>query len=105
MTPARKIALIAVLWFACVPGAIVRAQEQPRAGIGPPSLKMEELEVRGLLEKPDRLYLPVPRQIFFPLPTRFDLFREDLARPVLPWEIANDRITNGGDRDSGDAAD
>lgn len=105
MTPARGIALIAVLWFAFFHVAAPLAQEQPRPRIGPQSLEMEELEVRGLLEKPDRLYLPVSRQINFPLPTRFDLFLEDLARPVLPGEIINEGITNGGDRESGNAAD
>ncbi len=52
-----------------------------------PPLTMEELEVRGRREKPDRLYLPVPRGIRHAAPVRFDLLREDMTRPVLPWEI------------------
>jgi hypothetical protein len=105
MTPVRSIALAAALWYACIPGAAPLAQDLPGAGGGPPPLRMEELEIRGLLEKPDRLYVPAPGQIVFPLPTRYDLFREELARPVLLREIANDGTTNGGDRDSGHAGD
>ena len=52
-----------------------------------PSLTMEELEVRGRREKPDRLFLPVPGAIRHVAPVRFDLFREDMTKPVLPWEI------------------
>jgi hypothetical protein len=57
------------------------------AGTDQPPLTMEELEVRGRREKPDRLYLPVPRGIRHAAPVRFDLLREDMTRPVLPWEI------------------
>jgi hypothetical protein len=39
------------------------------AGTDQPPLTMEELEVRGRREKPDRL------------------LREDMTRPVIPWEI------------------
>lgn len=105
MIPVRRIALICVLWFACIPGATTAAKEPSRTVGGPSPLKMEELEIRGLLEKPDRLYIPGSRQTLFPLPTRFDFFLEDLSRPVLPWEITNDRIPNGGARESGDAVD
>jgi len=45
---------------------------------------MEELEVRGLREKPEVLYLPVHRGIALPSPVRYDLFLEDMARPILP---------------------
>ncbi len=105
MIPARRAVLIGALFLALVPRAASGAQDRPDAGAGPHPLKMEELEVRGLREKPDRLYLPVPGQVHFPLPTRFDLFREDLARPVLPWEIVNDGTTNGEESDAGDSTD
>ena len=59
-----------------------RAAEKDR-----PSLTMEELEVRGRREKPDMLFLPVPGEIRHAAAVRFDLFREDMTRPVLPWEI------------------
>jgi hypothetical protein len=45
---------------------------------------MEELEVRGLRETPEILYLPVQRVIDLPSPVRYDLFLEDMARPVVP---------------------
>lgn len=104
MTSVRKIPLIGVLCLVCIPGAIVRAQEPSGTGGGAP-LKMEELEVRGALEKPGSLYLPSPTQILLPLPVRFDFYREDLVKPILPWEITNDRLPNGGARESGNASD
>ena len=63
------------------------AAEKPAAVGGSHSLRMEELEVRGLREKPEVLYLPVHRGIAIPSPVRYDLFLEDMARPVFPREI------------------
>jgi hypothetical protein len=63
------------------------AAEKPAAGGGSHSLRMEELEVRGLREKPDVLYLPVHKGITIPSPVRYDLFLEDMARPVFPREV------------------
>jgi hypothetical protein len=68
------------------------------AGADPPPLTMEELEVRGRREKPDRLYLPVPRGIRHAAP-RFDLLREDMTKPVLPWEIDARNQPVGGKSD------
>jgi len=62
-------------------------------------LTMEELEVRGRHEKPDKLYLPVSRGIRHPAPVRFDLLREDMTRPILPWEIESRNKPVGGKRD------
>ena len=61
-------------------------------GTGPesPLLTMEELEVRGFREKPGQLYVSVPNHVFLPAPVRYDLLREDLARPILPWEIVEE---------------
>jgi hypothetical protein len=75
------------------------------AGEDPPPLTMEELEVRGRREKPDRLYLAVPRGIRHAAPVRFDLLREDMTRPVLPWEIDNRNEPEGGKRDNEYAPD
>jgi len=61
-----------------------------------PSLSMEELEVRGFRDKPGQLYVSVPDQVFSPPPVRYDLFREDLARPILPWETTGEH--SGRDR-------
>lgn len=52
-----------------------------------PVLTMEELEVRGFREKPGQLYISVPDQIFLPARVRYDLLAEDLAKPILPWEL------------------
>lgn len=64
-----------------------------------PALTMEELEVRGRLEKPDRLFVPVSWPIVFPSPVRMDLFREDLLKPVFPWEITNGDPSSGSPRE------
>ncbi|MGB5195793.1 MAG: hypothetical protein WBN64_01880 [Candidatus Deferrimicrobium sp.] len=61
--------------------------EKPAAGGGSHSLRMEELEVRGLREKPEVLYLPVHRGIMIPSPVRYDLFLKDMTRPVFPREV------------------
>lgn len=50
---------------------------------GSAPLLMEELEVRGLREKPGVLYLPAHRAVAPPSPVRYDLFLEDMERPVL----------------------
>jgi hypothetical protein len=63
------------------------AAEKPAAGGGSHSLRMEELEVRGLREKPEVLYLPVHRGITIPSPVRYDLFLEDMSRPVFPRDV------------------
>ncbi|MGB5994279.1 MAG: hypothetical protein WBG20_02570 [Candidatus Deferrimicrobiaceae bacterium] len=59
-------------------------------GAESPLLTMEELEVRGIREKPGQLYVSVPNQVFLPAQVRYDLLREDLARPILPWEIVEE---------------
>jgi hypothetical protein len=68
-------------------GVVIFSGEVRAADKDRPSLTMEELEVRGRREKPDRLFLPVPGAIRHVAPVRFDLFREDMTKPVLPWEI------------------
>lgn len=85
--------------------AVLSAGNLSGAGAEPPPLSMEELEVRGAIEKPDRLYVSMPKPIFDPAPVRFDLFAEDLGSPVCPPEIGNGISPNGGaleDRDAGD---
>ena len=80
----RTVMFLAICFLAAAPGI---AAEKPVAGGGSHSLRMEELEVRGLREKPEVLYLPVHRGIAIPSPVRYDLFLEDMARPVFPREI------------------
>lgn len=80
---------IAIFLLAALVGAVPVASsgKVPAEGLEEPSLTMEELEVRGRREKPDELYLPVPGELRHPAPIRFDLFREDMTRPILPGEI------------------
>jgi hypothetical protein len=80
-------------------GMVMGAGKARAAGADQPPLTMEELEVRGRREKPDRLYLPVPPGIRHSSPVRFDLLREDMTRPVLPWEIDSRNQPVGGSRD------
>lgn len=86
-------------------GMMVGTGKARAAGTDQPPLAMEELEVRGRREKPDRLYLPVPRGIHHAAPIRFDLLREDMTRPVLPWEIDSRNQSVGGKRDDKYAPD
>ena len=80
----RTILFLALCFLAAANGL---AAEKPAERGGSHSLRMEELEVHGLREKPDVLYLPVHRGITIPSPVRYDLFLEDLARPVFPREV------------------
>jgi len=80
----RAVLFLALCILAAAPGV---AAEKPAASGGPHSLRMEELEVRGLREKPEVLYLPVHRGITIPSPVRYDLFLKDMARPVFPREV------------------
>ena len=80
----RIVMFLALCIFASAPGF---SAEKPAAGGGSHSLRMEELEVRGLREKPEVLYLPIHRGITTPSPVRYDLFLEDMTRPVFPREI------------------
>jgi len=63
--------------------------EPPRGDGRPAPLRMEELEVRGLREKLEVLYLPVHRGIDISSPVRYDLFLDDMTRPVFPWEFSS----------------
>ena len=69
--------------------APLRMEELKVRGEAP--LRMEELEVRGLRDAPEILYLPVHRVIDLPSPVRYDLFLEDMARPVIPPDGAPGR--------------
>jgi hypothetical protein len=51
---------------------------------GSAPLRMEELEVFGIQEKPEVLYAPVHRGIALPSPVRYDLFLDDMGRPIVP---------------------
>ena len=77
---------LALLAFLLVAVGRVFAAEGPGAA-GSPQLRMEELEVRGIRERPEVLYLPVHRGVGFSSPARYDLFIEDMGRPVFPREV------------------
>ena len=83
LTPARSIAAEPARGTGGG-NAPLRMEELEVRGEAP--LRMEELEVRGLRESPETLYLPVQRVIDLPSPVRYDLFLEDMGRPVIPPE-------------------
>jgi hypothetical protein len=80
------IGVFAILVLLPAPGF---PAEPPRDGKAAPPIRMEDLEVRGLRERPEVLYLPVHRGIALPSPVRYDLFLEDMVRPVFPGEISS----------------
>lgn len=82
----KKALIFLVILFLSATGSLA-AEPRKAAGGGPSSLRMEDLEVRGLRERPDILYLPVSAGIALPSPVRYDLFLEDMTRPILPREI------------------
>jgi len=96
----RAVALLAILILSAVAGF---AGERPGGESAP--LRMEDLEVRGLREKPEVLYLPVPRGIVFPSPVRYDLFLKDMKRPVFPREIPSQTPPDGGNFEQGASLD
>lgn len=81
-------------------GIMIIPRDTRAAEGGRPPLTMEELEVRGYREKPDRLFLPVPPGIRHAAPVRYDLFREDVTKPIQPWEIDTRNTRTGGNRDN-----
>ena len=88
----RALAVFAIGFLAASQGYA----GEPRArGAGSTPLQMEELEVRGLRVKPEVLHLPVHRGIVLPTPVRYDLFLEDIARPVLPGEVVPEALPAG----------
>jgi hypothetical protein len=89
----RALALAALLFLPAGQGL---AADRPQTGDPNAPLRMEELEVRGLREKPEVLYLPVQRGISLPSPVRFDLFLVDVSRPVTLQEIEPENPTARG---------
>jgi hypothetical protein len=96
----RVVAFFAILALFATHGFTA----EPPLGDGRPApLRMEELEVRGLREKPEVLYLPVPRGIDIPSPVRYDLFLDDMTRPVFPWEFSSRTPQADGTLEPGNA--
>ena len=96
----RVAALFAIMALFATQGST--AEPPLGAGLSAP-LRMEELEVRGLREKPEVLYLPVPRGIDIPSPVRYDLFLDDMTRPVFPWEFSSRTPQADGTLEPGNA--
>ena len=96
----RRTKLVALALAGLIGSGMVMGTGKTRAAATDKApLTMEELEVRGRREKPDKLYLPVSQGIRHPAPVRFDLLREDMTMPILPWEIDSRDKPVGGKRD------
>jgi len=96
----RRTKLVALALAGLIGCGMVMVTGKARAAVTDKApLTMEELEVRGRREKPDKLYLPVSRGIRHSAPVRFDLLREDMTRPILPWAIDSRNKPLGGKRD------
>jgi hypothetical protein len=81
----RALPICAFLVLAAVQGM---AAEPPWGEGHGATLRMEELEVLGSREKPGVLYLPVHQGIRPSAPVAYDLFLEDMTRPVYPGDRA-----------------
>jgi hypothetical protein len=92
----RLLVLIILLFLPAGPGY---AAGRPKADDRGAPLRMEDLEVRGIREKPEVLYLPVHRGIPPSSPVRYDLFLVDMSRPVAPREIESQPPPAGGTTD------
>ncbi len=75
------------------------AADRPKAADPPAPLRMEDLEVRGIREKPEVLYLPVQKGIPTASPVRYDLFLVDMVRPVTARETEPQTPPAGGAMD------
>jgi len=85
----RSLSAILVLASLIAPcaGGFAAERAKPDPAGSPSTLRMEDLEVRGLREKPEALYAPALRGVVPPSSVRYDLFLEDMNRAVSPREI------------------
>lgn len=89
-TFAGGVLLSVLAWTAAIP-VHAAGKEQNL-----PALTMEELNVRGMREKPGQLFLPVPDPIYLPSAVRYDLLGEQAHKPVRPWDISRESVNIGG---------
>jgi hypothetical protein len=78
--------IVVLLMLLLLPAASGFADERKKVANRPP-LRMEQLEVRGIREKPEILYVPVHRETLRPSQVRYDLFVVDMLRPVTPGDL------------------
>lgn len=51
-----------------------------------PPVAMDEVEVRGSGELPERLLAPAPAPVHASIPVHADFLRERILAPISPWE-------------------
>ena len=99
--PLLALALCGLLGAWTAAGFAAAAADEPER----PQLRMEDIEVHGSRERPGELFVPAPPPVSLPSRVRYDLFLEDMKRPILPWQIPADNNANGGNRDDADVID
>lgn len=89
MTRRRVARALAALLAASatVVAPVASSAAERGSAAGPAEIRMEHLEVRGLLEKPGPLYAPVPKANLRARKAGFDLLLRDLSRPIGAREI------------------
>lgn len=65
---------------------------------GSPPLEMEEIEIHGSGELPERLFVPAPVPERVSVPVHHELLRERILAPISPWESDDEDRHAGIDR-------
>lgn len=70
-----------------------------------PPVAMEEVEVFGSGELPERLLVPAPAPAHAAVPVHVDILRERILAPISPWENDDEDLRAGVDGVPGDGRD
>ncbi|MGE5190325.1 MAG: hypothetical protein ACM3NF_09730 [Gemmatimonadota bacterium] len=85
---------------AAVPVVLAALAPGPAFGTPPgsPPLEMEEVEIHGSGELPERLFVPAPAPDRIAVPVHHELLRERILAPISPWESDDEDRHAGIDR-------
>lgn len=85
--------------------AIVSAGPAFAGSPASPPLTMDEVEIHGSGDLPERSFAPAPRPAHARAPVRETLLRARLLAPISPWENDDDDGDAARDRQASDARD
>jgi hypothetical protein len=91
----HPLLIVLVVSAALAAGTPAAGSTSRKANPGSPQLRMEEIEVHGFRDRPERLYLPAPAAPRVRSPLPLDLLREDMENPFLPGEVVEE-LPSGG---------